>query len=255
MTDEPTIRRIVESATGSGSGSGSLDTARIIAASRARRRRPVQAITSVAAVLVIGTIAVVGVQNRGNQGADLAAMEDAGLSEDLSFADTSVGAAEENESIKRAPAERINLCTGTLADVAPSRFGLELTTSFPDATVGQSLVEGTVALTNTGAETVSGYTSSVPAITLSQNGIVLWHTNGVTTMDVVDVTLAPGESIDYVASFSPLVCTVDDDALERFSSDLPAAPAGEYNVSAAIDFLGSDSADLVTGPLESVNLK
>jgi hypothetical protein len=253
MTDEPNIRRIVESATDS--GTGSLDTARIIAASRARRRRPIQAITSVAAVLAIGTIAVVGVQNFGTPGASTAAMDDAAGSEESSMADSSLRSEEGADSIKRAPAERINLCTGTRADVAPSRFGLELTTSFPDTVAGESLVEGTVTMTNTGNEAVSGYTSSVPAITLSQNGTVLWHTNGVATMDAVEVNLAPGESLEYAASFSPVVCTINDDALDSFAENLPAAPSGEYDISAAIDFLGSDSADLVTGPDETVTIQ
>ena len=159
------------------------------------------------------------------------------------------------EGIKRAPAERINLCGGTLAEVAPSESGLELTVDFPDATVGATSVAGTVTLTNTGTQQLTGYTGPVPTVTLSQDGIVLWHTNGPTIRSITPVDLAPGESLEYISSFTPVVCGVEDDMAEGFRADLPAAPAGEYQVSAAIDFLSDENADLITGPLETISLR
>ena len=47
---------------------------------------------------------------------------------------------------------------------------------------------------------------------------------------------------------------VEDDTAEAFRSDLPAAPAGQYQVSAAIDLMGEFDADLVTGPAQTVTL-
>ena len=159
--------------------------------------------------------------------------------------------------IKRAPAERINLCTGTLVEVAPSESGLELDVNFPDsAKAGTAAIEGTVTLTNNGTETVTGYTAASPALTLSQDGVVLWHSNGAMIDLARDVNLAPGESFDYETSFTPVVCGVDDDLADLgFAEDLPAAPAGEYQLSALIDLLGDSAADLISGPTSTITLK
>ena len=158
---------------------------------------------------------------------------------------------------KRAPAEKINLCTGTLADVAPSESGLELTVDFADtAKAGTEPIPGTVTLTNTGDKDLVGYTAAAPALTLSQDGVVLWHTNGAMIMMARDVTLAPGESLDYETSFTPVVCSVDDDLAELgFAEDLPAAAPGEYQLSAKIDFMGEFDADLISGPLSTITLE
>jgi hypothetical protein len=159
-----------------------------------------------------------------------------------------------DEAIKRAPAEKLNLCGGTLAEVAPSETGLVLTAAFPDGQVGAASVTGSVTLTNTGTTAVSGYMSPVPAITLSQDGVVLWHSNGPTILSLQMVDLAPGESLELAASFSPVVCTVDDDLGEAFRTDLPAAPAGDYQVSAAADVVVGEVSELVTGPVSTVRL-
>ena len=159
-----------------------------------------------------------------------------------------------NDEIKRAPADRLNLCTGTLAEVAPSVSGLVLSVSFPDAAAGSDSVTGTVTMTNAGTATVTGYTAASPAITLSQDSVVLWHSNGPMIELARDVALAPGESIEYSAAFSPVVCDIEDDTTESFRSGLPAAPRGQYQVSAAIDLMGDFEADLVTGPAQTITL-
>jgi hypothetical protein len=151
--------------------------------------------------------------------------------------------------ISRAPADKVNLCGGPVAEMAPNERGLELTVQFPEATV-----TGEVTLTNNGTETVTGYTAASPAITLAQNNIVVWHSNGPMIMLAVDVNLAPGESMVYPATFSPVVCSAEDDMGESFRDDLPAAPAGQYQVSAAIDLMGEGAAELVTGPPATVTL-
>ena len=165
------------------------------------------------------------------------------------------------EEIRRAPASRINFCGAALAEVAPSITGLVLTTTFPDgAPADGSPVTGTVVLTNTGTERVSGTTSATPAITLAQNGIVLWHTNGPEIAMVMMVDLDPGESMQYGASFTPVRCEAEDDSGESFRENLPPLTAGTYEVSAAIDIMldvpvnGSPEFELITGPVESVSM-
>jgi hypothetical protein len=159
------------------------------------------------------------------------------------------------------PADRINLCGGPLAEVAPNPDGLVLSTAFPESSAtGTGAIDGTVTLTNTGTQTVKGTTAASPAITVSQDGVVLWHSNGPMIMLAVVVDLAPGQSMNYRASFTPVRCGVGDDLADGFPDNLPALPAGGYQVSAAIDLSregvnGSAINELVTGPVQTVTLR
>jgi hypothetical protein len=116
-------------------------------------------------------------------------------------------------------------------------------------------------MTNTGTDRVTGTTAARPAITLSKDGTVLWHSNGPTVMTVATVDLAPGASMSYPATFSPVRCSVDDDLAEGFPADLPSVDAGDYDVSAAIDVVRTDAAgtvlsnDLVTSPTAPITLQ
>ncbi len=174
-----------------------------------------------------------------------------------------------NESIKRAPAEKINLCEGAVAQPTPSIYGLQLEVAFPaTASVTAQNIKGTVRLTNTSTRHVSGYTAESPAMTLSQNGIVQWHSNGPQTLVAVQVDLAPGESMQYPASFLAARCSVADDDAANFSNSLPAVMPGAYYLSAAIDFTPDASAvpqakgtptapgiDLVSSPAFAIALR
>ena len=234
------------------SGLGSIDTEAVIRRSRARRR-PAQFAIGGALVLALGGFGVVGLQALGNNAPQTtaASRESADESEISTLGDDNL----DSGYIERAPADKINLCTGTVAEVAPSSSGLELTVDFPDAATGSSSVEGTVTLTNNGTEPVVGYTAAGPAITVAQNGIVLWHSNGAMIAMAVDVNLAPGESLEYATSFQPVICGVEDDMAESFGEKLPPLPSGTYEVSAAIDLIGESATELVTGPASTVTLK
>lgn len=258
MATDPNLRDLFRS---SGVPAGSaIDTAAVIRRSR-RRRLPAQVGIGGIATLAVAGIAVVGVQGLGSANLASSSSDSAVTSAEESAPVDSApegasgfapGAADSD--LKRAPAERINLCGGGLAEVAPSATGLVLTPDFPDAPAGGAAVTGTVTLTNSGTETVAGYSAASPAITLSQNGVVLWHSNGPTIQLARDVSLAPGESMEYQATFTPVVCTVDDDLAESFGEDLPAAPAGDYQLSAAADISIDGAAELVTGPTQTVRI-
>ena len=273
MATDPTIRNLFGST--DESPKSTLDVNSIIRRSRARRL-PRQLAAGSVFTLAIGGLAVASVQGIGalstptatTAGSSAAVEETArdsgpasgaesnGLSSNEEYSATTGDVLATTDASKRAPAEKINLCGGPLADVAPSESGLVLTVNFDDAKASADRIEGTVTLTNTGDATVSGTTGTTPAITLSQGGIVLWHTNGPSTMMARDVSLAPGESIDYDAAFSPVVCGVEDDSAELgFRADLPSVGAGEYQLSAAMDLLGDTDADLITGPLATVTLR
>lgn len=234
-----------------------LDAKRVIARSRARRLPRQFAIGAVSTLAVAG-IVVVSLP---------ALLPHAATSTISESSPTQANGAAPNvqafDSQKRAPADKINLCTGPVTQAAPSFYGLRLDVTFPEtAPVGTDPIQGTVRLTNTGADTVTGSTSTTPAITLSQGGIVLWHSNGPMTDAAMTVDLAPGESMEYPASFTPVRCDVQDDEAESFRADLPAVTAGSYDLSAALDFLPAASMtqqstpglDLVTGPLSPITL-
>lgn len=230
---------------------GSIDTASVIRRSKARRL-PMQIAMGGAVALAAGGLLFGGAQLFG---ANRPVAESAAVSDSDSGAETAPDdLAAGGGAIKRAPAEKTNFCTGTLAEVAPAASGLELTVDFADAAAGSDRVTGTVTLTNTGAAPVSGYTGSTPAITVSADGIVKWHSNGPTDLNQVTVDLAPGESLEYAASFEPVECGIEDDSAAEFRDGLPALPAGDYEVSALIDFMGDAPAELVSGPAETITL-
>jgi len=255
MATEPNLRDLFRAP--DAPAGRSIDVQSVIRRSK-RRRLPAQVGIGGAFTLAIGGIGIVGLNGLGgSQTATDSAVSTTAEQAPAQSDDSVMGMMEGDDptaGIKRAPADRINLCGGPLAEVAPSPSGLVLTVDFPDAPVGAAPVEGTVTLTNTGTEPILGYSPPAPAITLSQNGIVLWHSNGPTIQMLQDVALAPGESLDYAASFTPVVCTVEDDTAEAFRDDLPPVAAGEYQVSAATDVSVNGSAELVTGPTQSVRI-
>lgn len=148
-------------------------------------------------------------------------------------------------------ADKLSSCGATVAEGVPSATGLKLIAHFPlTAPATGEPVSGTVRLTNASAEPISGTTASVPAITISQDGVALWHSDG--PMVPVAVELAAGESMDYRASFTPVRCDIE----AGFRDDLPALDPGVYQVSAVIELSRRDgSTELVTGPVSSVTLR
>ena len=175
--------------------------------------------------------------------------------------DPTLGSTATDGGLTRAPADKINLCGGTLADVARNEGGLVLTSNFAEADASADRIMGTVTLTNSGSERIIGTSAATPTITLSKNGIVLWHSNGsIAAMGAV-VDLAPGASLAYEASLRPVVCAVEDDGANSFRTDLPHVAAGQYQVSAALDLSRQNAdgsvlgTDLVTGPVSEVTLR
>jgi hypothetical protein len=236
--------------------SGKIDVDAVLRRARARRR-PRVLLAGAGSVLAIAAIAVpatIGSFARPDVDSTLIA-EDGGeysAPEGAGGADQSAGGA----AVDRAPAEKLNLCSAPVAEVAPAENGLVLTVEPVTASAGDHGIPTIVTMTNTGSAPVSGTTGGRPAMTLSKGGVTLWHTNGPQTMIAIPVELAPGESLQYAASFEPVRCGVEDDAGESFREDLPEVGAGVYQLSAAIDFTRNDGSfiDLVTGPAVRVTL-
>ena len=253
MADENDLKRMFDSV--QLSEGSSIDAKQVIRRSRARRL-PKQLAAGASGALVLVGVTVLGVQSV--QWATPNAADAPTLQE------SDAGSAEDSDdmfAIKMAPADRLNLCGAPVAEFEPSFVGLVLDVVFPaTAPATSERVDGMVIMTNTTTETVTGSTLVDPAITLSQDGITVWHTNGATDLVATRVELAPGASMQFPASFEPVRCEPEDDALEAFRPDLPPVGAGSYEVSAALDFssdqvTATTEAFLVTGPPMPVTLE
>ena len=242
-----------------------IDVDEVIRRSRRRRRPVLIAVggTVTLALSGIGVLAIGGLEQPPWGGsastssiADGSATDPAG---DAGSAGGSAGESAESPAIGSAPAARLNLCGGAVAEVTPSPTGLVLIPTFPaTAPATGSSVSGVVTLENTGTERMTGASARNPEITLSRDGIVVWHSGGSGFAIAAWVDLAPGESMTYTATFVPALCTAADDSGGAPPTDLPPLPAGEYEVRAAIDVALDSSASgssLVTGPAAPLTLE
>jgi len=234
--------------------SGRIDVDAVLRRSRARRR-PRIVLAGAGSVLAIAAIAVpAALGSFSTSATDTALISGGGDSAEYSAPGAADGDAQ--AAYDRPPAEKLNLCSAPVAEVPPAENGLVLSVEPVTASAVDRGIPTIVTMTNTGTEAVSGTTAGLPAMTLSQGGITLWHSNGPQTMIAIPVELAPGESLQYPATFEPVRCNVEDDSAETFREDLPAVGAGLYQLSAAIDFTRNDGSfiDLVTGPAVRVSL-
>jgi hypothetical protein len=246
LPGEDGVREFFASAT----APNELDANRIVARSRGRRLR-----TRIAAG-AIGGLAIVGFVGVGLSS----------ITPPAAVAPMSEGAATNREAGVDAmsiPIDSLNTCESTLAQVSPSAYGLVLDVTFPpSAPTGTSQVAGAVRLTNTSERRVVGTTAASPAITVSQGGTVVWHSNGPMIQSAAIVDLDPGESMEYSAFFTPVRCAPTDESEGGFREGLPALPGGEYQLSAALYFIAdqemasraTSNPDLVTGPLSRITL-
>ena len=240
--------------------SGQIDVDAVLRRARARRR-PRVLLAGAGSVLAIAAIAVpatIGSFARPVTDSTTIAGDSGEYAQPEGAADgDAAGGTEQGDaSVGRAPAEKLNLCSAPVAEVAPAENGLVLTVEPVTASATDHGIPTIVTMTNTGSVPVSGTTGGRPAMTLSKGGITLWHSNGPQTMIAIPVELAPGESLQYPATFEPVRCGVEDDMAESFRENLPAVGAGVYQLSAAIDFTRNDGSfvDLVTGPPVRVTL-
>ncbi|MET1042842.1 MAG: hypothetical protein ABWX59_01825 [Microbacteriaceae bacterium] len=228
----------------------SIDPDAVIRRSRNRRTPKLVAAGGVLslAVLGIGVASVTGLQNLGSP-----ASTTAGSAPESA---TDSGGAEEDAATGLVPAGRLNQCAGTLA--APTNDAdVTLTAQFPaEAAIAAGSITGQVTLTNTGSERLVGSSAAVAPVTLSQDGLVLWHTNGPMILSLAIIDLAPGESFSWQASLEPVRCT-DEATLEQTApDDLPPVPPGLYQVSAALDLsLDDGTVRQISGPPSNLTLR
>lgn len=249
---------------------GRIDLDAVLRRSRARRRPrmiAVAAVSSLAALAIVVPVSVSGALGQTGffsaaSGSPASSRQDAAGQKAPEVAGPAGpggtgGAVRSGEAVDGvALAQKVNLCTGTLADIAPASNGLVLTVAPVTAAAVARNIPATVTLTNTASTAFRGSGSPFPSVTLSRAGIVLWHSNGAIPSLAQLIELAPGASVSFATTFEPLVCGVQDDAHGRFRADLPPAGPGSYELSAVMAVSAPDgSSVLVSGPGTAVTLR
>jgi hypothetical protein len=98
------------------------------------------------------------------------------------------------------------------------RSDLTVIPRFPRTAAVGAPVAGTLTLTNTGTESVTG-TASSPMVVLSGNGVQVWHSGEPAE---TAVSLAPGESLTLGFEFDAIGCGSGGDTLEPGQYELTA---------------------------------
>jgi hypothetical protein len=249
------------------SGSTGLHGAEVIRRVRARRR-PKQLAFGAAGALAVAGFAYLGVTTvPAPLGASLPASDGA-----VELDSSSGGPPSALVSPSDAPeqpvsggdrlaADDANSCGAEVAVLPPNENGLVLTPRFPTVVPADGrTVSGMVTLTNTGAEAISGSTAVEAAITLARDGVTVWHSYATEVSQPWEaIHLAPGQSIEYPAEFTPVLCRHDGDLRPEYAGDLPPLGAGEYEVSAYL-FLAPATGNyphdiLLGGPAQQVTLR
>ena len=262
MADEFELRGMLQREA-AGARSPELDTGRLVRRSRARRlpRQLAAGGAMAVAVLGLGVGAASGIRmlsptpemSTAGGGAEATDESVDTFGEDGPQEES--GGESAGGSISLAPAYKINACGGMLsAAPADGVTGVGVTLDFPDEATVSGPVWGTVEVTNDTGEPLRGVMSEIAATTLSQGGLVLWHTPRLDR--TLPVELQPGESTTVEASFEPRVCSAEDEALMDFPADLPPVGPGQYDVSVALDVEREDGSVLqVVSGTEPISLR
>lgn len=224
-----------------------IDVDRVLAASRERRRsRRTAAIGATATVAVL--LAAGGLATAVNVLGPRSASDSALLSE------TATGTAPEaatEESTGDASGfrleapEQVNRCGAPVASATDaSGSGLVVTVEPPAALAPGRTDDVRVTVTNAGSERVVGELRVAPALTVADDGITRWHTNGVVADALMPVDLDPGASAELTGPVTAVACSDADELAESFPS-APALVPGEYAVTAVVMFI-----DHRTGAIE-----
>jgi hypothetical protein len=266
MPSEDELRRqFHDSGAGRGRGSGAagaIDLDAVIRRSRARRAPRVAAVAVVSSLAVLGVVVPVSISVASSSTATFSAGSGASATDESSAPQAADGGRPSGPGGgAQINPQGLTRCGSELTTTAPAADGLVLTVQPVDAAASDRGIPVTVTLTNTGKAEVAGSLSPFPTLTLSRDGIVLWHSNGPVPSIAQEVDLAPGAGITFQSTFEPVVCAAADDAPSGFRSDLPAAGPGQYQLSAVVDFSprtagadGGAGSVLVSGPTSPVTL-
>ncbi len=196
-----------------------------------RRRLPRQLVAGAATTLAAAGVMVLGVATLPQLVQSPASV----MSDGMQSQEFGTGPADESHDsslVPTSPLQLLNQCGQPLTIVQPAASGLTLTLAFPsDVAIANGEVMGTVTLLNSSTKRVTGSAAAGPAITLSQDGVTVWHGAPAPLAEAVPIDLAPGQSTRFDATFIPAMC-----GSTGSSTNGPLAPAapGSYQLSGAI---------------------
>lgn len=232
---------------------GEIDVDAVLRRARARRR-PRVLLAGAGGVLAVAGIAVPATLSSSVlAGGDTSG----GQAADAPYLESEQDAAGTGETALRPGAQSLDRCMSPVTEIAPAASGLLVTVAPVSASAADRDIPVTVTLTNAGDERITGTTGARPSLTLAQDGITLWHTNGPEDLSARVVDLAPGQSMSYPASFDPVRCDTAAEQAGEFPADLPPLAPGTYRLSAVIPVTSDDGMviEIVGGPAADVVLR
>jgi hypothetical protein len=215
-----------------------IDVGAVLAASRGRRRARRTAalgVTTAAAVLLAAGGIAIAVNGLGPHAASDSALtsESAGTAPEAG----PDGAGDDAAGTRLASPEKVNLCGAPVAAATDaSASGLVVAVEPPAAVAPGATADVRVTVTNAGSSPVTGELRTAPALTVADDGITRWHTNGVVSDEFLPVDLEPGASVRLEGPVTAVACSEADELEEGFVEGLPALAPGEYAVSAIVVF-------------------
>lgn len=220
-------------------GRGDIDLEAVLSRAR-RRRRPrmiaAQALGSVALIGALGTVVIVSLPPA--QTGVMMTAEDGGAGDSAATAPDADENVQEESGSTWAP----DSCGAPVTD-RESIAGLTLEMEPITVVTGTTSVPVTVVLRNDGPTRVVGVSGGSPHLTLSLDGLVVWHSYSVQDSIGIGVDLEPGESQVYQATFQPALCTSEDDLVVGTSDNpLPPAGPGSYELRASMPITPDDPA-------------
>ncbi|QAV69135.1 hypothetical protein ESZ53_00960 [Salinibacterium sp. UTAS2018] len=222
-----------------------IDTAAVISGSK-RRRRPRQFAVGAISVLAASALVFAGINTY--QQADLISTTAGVVAEDSGEAGSQFDA-ESDAAPSDAPqaaqdTSPITAACGTsIRTDAATPFGLSLELQFPAEVVASGSAYGTVLMTNTSDEPVTGTTANVPDVNLLRDSIVISHSPDVQILSVMPVNLQPGQSIAFDVAIDVFDCTTIDTG--------GMVEPGTYAVNATLAFVPEDPAEGDTAEVRS----
>lgn len=248
-----------------GAAPRAIDLDAVLTASRARRRSGRTAVvgagSAAATLLAVGGL-VMGLQGTGLLSTTAGSDSDSD-SDSASIAESPMQAREESadgfaSDASLAPPEKVNPCGAPVAKATDAAAGSLSVAVEPIAVVSTGRVgSARVTVTNPGPATVAGEVRIAPAMTIADDGVTVWHSNGAVSPATIPVALTPGESIQLEGLVEAVSCTAAEETAEAFPPGLAPLTPGAYGVTAVVVFVadGTSVPEYLIAPLAPLTVE
>lgn len=220
-----------------------IDTTAVISRSK-RRRRPRQFAVGAVGLLAASSLVFAGISTFRHT--DPVSTTAGIVADDAAESRVEGDSAYSDESLAAPETSPISAACGTsIRTDSASPFGLSLELELPEEVVASGSAYGTVLLTNTSDEPVTGTTANVPDVNLLRDSIVISHSPDVQILSVIPVNLQPGQSIAFDVAIDIFDCTTIDTG--------GMVDPGTYAVNATLAFVPADPEDGDAAEVRSAN--